>query len=424
MVERTLRFSDPWLKALKPEATPAEFRDSAQPGLVLRLEASGRRTFVCRYTHEGRRRRFTIGAYPDVKLKDAREEAQRKRGQSALGTDPQAAREAKRAADTVGEAIDAWLASAETRSWRLRTRESFMSHVKLRLRPELGSVRLQDLTRAHVLAMLDPMPGAVNRNRALTTARMLCRWLVWRGDLTTDPTAGIKRLPEEARGRTMTDDELRAFVRGFDRTRWRHYVRVLFLTGVRRDELLGARWDDIDRERGIWTIPPAAEKAGRARRGGPRKVMLSTVALRELAAQRERNMARGHGAAEWVFPTAAGNRPHRDAVKPTLNVLRGLRANGQKPSTDKRAPKREAVIPLDVDLHDARRTLADRLLNVQGVSAYVVDVGVLGHSKPALLGVYAPSAPLSETRAALEAWAVELARILGEPAPKRKDGRA
>jgi hypothetical protein len=54
------------------------------------------------------------------------------------------------------------------------------------------------------------------------------------------------------------------------------------------------------------------------------------------------------------------------------------------------------------------------MLNALSVSAYVVDVGVLGHVKPALLGVYAPSAPLKDTRAALELWSDELARVLGK----------
>lgn len=417
VAERTLRFSDPWLKALRPEAKPVEFRDEGQAGLVLRLEVSGRRTFVARYTHEGRRRRYTIGAFPSIGLRAARAEARRRLADVAQGKDPQAEREAARRAATVGEGIDAWLTAAETRSWRRRSRETFLSHVSLRLRPYLGAVKLPDLSRAHVLAMLDTVRHPATRNRCLTVTRMLCRWLVWRGDLALDPTAGIKRQPEEPRGRTLSDAEIRATVRAFDGTRWRHFLRLLFLTAVRRDELLGAKWADVDLERGIWTIPPEAEKAGRARRGGPRKVMLSTAALRALAGQRAANMAAGQGSADWIFPTSTGARPHRDAIKPTLNVLRGLRPNGLPPSKDKRAKRREAVIPLDVDLHDVRRTLADRLLNIMGVAAYTVDVGILGHSKPALLGVYAPSAPLNEARGALEAWAAELARILGETAP-------
>ena len=86
---------------------------------------------------------------------------------------------------------------------------------------------------------------------------------------------------------------------------------------------------------------------------------------------------RGLGRAPWVFPTSEGNRPHRDAVKPTLNMLRGRRPNGTT-ARHKLAKKREAVIPRDANLHDMRRTVADRMLNALSVTAYVVDVGVLG----------------------------------------------
>jgi hypothetical protein len=54
------------------------------------------------------------------------------------------------------------------------------------------------------------------------------------------------------------------------------------------------------------------------------------------------------------------------------------------------------------------------MLNDLGLSAYVVDVGVLGHTKPPLLGTYAPSVPLKELREAMQTWADDLGRILGE----------
>jgi len=218
----------------------------------------------------------------------------------------------------------------------------------------------------------------------LTVTRLLFRWAIQRGLITTDPTAGIVKLQEDPRERVLTDDELRAFVGAFDATRWGNLLRLLLLTGVRRDELLGARWADVDRDQGVWTIPPEFEKSGRRRRrGGARKVALSSAALEVLARQREENMSRSLGRAPWVFPTSEGNRSHRDAVKPTLNTLRGRRPNGTT-SRHKLAKKREAVIPRDANLHDLRRTVADRMLNALSVSAYVVDVGVLGHVKPAL----------------------------------------
>ena len=78
------------------------------------------------------------------------------------------------------------------------------------------------------------------------------------------------------------------------------------------------------------------------------------------------------------------------------------------------------MIPVDIDLHDLRRTCADRLLNRLGIPAYVVDVGVLGHSKPQLLGVYAPTAPLGDTRDALDKCGREVLRILGEQAEEKQ----
>jgi len=53
------------------------------------------------------------------------------------------------------------------------------------------------------------------------------------------------------------------------------------------------------------------------------------------------------------------------------------------------------------------------MLNDLGLSAYIVDVGVLGHAKPKMLGVYAPSVPFKELTSAMALWAADLERIEG-----------
>ena len=72
------------------------------------------------------------------------------------------------------------------------------------------------------------------------------------------------------------------------------------------------------------------------------------------------------------------------------------------------------LIPEDFRLPDVRRSVADRMVNDLGLNAYVVDVGMLGHAKPKMLGIYAPSVPLKELRTAMETGSGELARILRE----------
>jgi len=419
VADRKIKFAPAWVEALKPGPVPVEWRDTETRGLSLRVEASGKKSWWVRYSYAGRERRFRIGAFPEVKLAKARDTAEKRRGEASLGTDPQWEREKFRIGDTVEAALEAWLKSAEAKAWRPRTRPTFESHIKLRIRPMLGPLKLAEVQRAHVQGMLDTVEGASTRNRLLTVARLFLRWCVKRDLLSTDPTAGIDKLPEEPRQRVLTDDELKTVIHAFDGTRWGHFVRLLTLTGVRRDELLGLRWSDVDKHDHVWTIAPADEKSGRSRSGGARKVVLSDVAQTELTRQKAANLKRGVGSALWVFATGTGERPHRDAVKPTLNILRGRRGNGTV-SAHKLAKRRAAVIPVDIDLHDLRRTCADRLLNRLGIPAYVVDVGVLGHSKPQLLGVYAPTAPLGDTRDALDKWGREVLRILGEQAEEKQ----
>src|SRR5438445_9798157 len=108
-----LQLTPGWLDAVKPGPTPVEYRDLAQRGLVLRVEVSGRKTWVARYTFAGRERRYTIGTYPEVPLKAARKEAQRKRGAASLGTDPQLQRERLRIGGHVLAAVEAWLADGK-----------------------------------------------------------------------------------------------------------------------------------------------------------------------------------------------------------------------------------------------------------------------------------------------------------------------
>jgi len=413
---RRLELSDPWLKVLRPEARPVEYRDTRQRGLVLRVEPSGRRTWVARYSFDGRDRRYRIGAYPEITLAKARKRAHGLVAQAEGGKDPQAERERLRAGETVNAAVASWLADEKLGpggKWKGGTEggtaRSFMPHVRA-LERDLGATRLPELSSRAVERFVSAPAAAATRNRRLTALRLFLKWALRKELLEADPSAKLAKEDETERTRTLSNDELGALLRGFDATRYGRAVRLLALTGLRRDEVLGAKWDWLDAEAGILTIPPEAEKTG-ADRGEPRRVALSAPAVVLLAEQRKAQLAEG-SRSEWIFATRSGDRPHGDALKPTLNVLRGRRANGLPASKDKRAPKREAVIPEDVTIHDVRRTVADALLNRLKVAPWIVDHVVLGHVRPKLLRTYMPTLPVEEGRAALEAWGSKLTAIL------------
>src|SRR5688500_1388337 len=89
MPGRKLTMTPAWVTGVKAAPTPVEYRDLEQPGLVLRIETSGHKTWVARYTFNGRDRRFTLGPFPAVTLKAARKAARRIIGRASNGTDPQ-----------------------------------------------------------------------------------------------------------------------------------------------------------------------------------------------------------------------------------------------------------------------------------------------------------------------------------------------
>lgn len=210
----------------------------------------------------------------------------------------------------------------------------------------------------------------------------------------------------------LSDDEIRILIRKFDETRYGRALRLLFLTGLRRDEVLGMKWSWLDLDKGLLTIPPEADKVGRIR-DEPRRAGLCPMAVTLLTEQRAALFAEGVSS-EFVFATSTGGRPW-DSPKPILYDLRGRRPSGKPGSQHKLAKKRVAVLSDDVTIHDIRRTVADSLFNRIGAQPWVVDHVVLGHARPKLLRTYMPTLPLKEAREALQKWGEELAGILAKP---------
>jgi integrase len=406
-------------------ADNVEWIDTEQRGLVLRVRR-GRLVWFVRYVFEGQARRYRLGEHPSLGLAAARRLASVVRGRAAAGDDPQRERRTnreearqRRLGETVHTAVASWLGDTKRgpiARWKGGASggaaRSFLPHVR-RLDRELGRKLVTDIKARDVEAFVAVPEAAATRNRALTVVRTFFAWARRGGLAEGDPTDGLTKEREAVRTRVLTEDEIRILIAGFDATRYARPVRLLFLTGLRRDEVLGMQWSWVDMERGVMTLPPEAEKTGRTR-AELRRVALSRHAVDLLAAQRSNLFADGIRS-EFVFATTTGERPHSDSLKPVLYRLRGRRSNGLPQSRDKRAKQRTAVLPDDVTIHDIRRTVADALLNRIGTPPWIVDHVILGHARPKLLRTYMPTLPLAEAREALQRWGEEVSRVLGLP---------
>jgi len=415
-----VRMSPAWLAGLDAGEN-AEWIDSEQRGLVLRVRRR-RMVWFVRYLYEGSARRYRIGAASEIGLSAARKLASSIRGRADGGQDPQQEKRGKREAarrrrmgETVHSALASWLKDKHNgplAHWKGGleggSARAVMHHTK-RLDKTLGKKLLSEITTKDLERFIGEAVAPATKNRCLGALRIFLGWAVRVGLIEKLPTVGIQRVHETPRTRVLSDDEIRILIREFDETRYGRALRLLFLTGLRRDEVLGMKWSWLDLDKGVLTIPPENDKVGRIR-DEPRRAGLCPMAVTLLTEQRAALFAEGVSS-EFVFATSTGGRPW-DSLKPILYDLRGRRPSGKPGSQHRLAKKRVAVLPDDVTIHDIRRTVADSLFNRIGAQPWVVDHVVLGHARPKLLRTYMPTLPLKEAREMLQKWGEEIEKIL------------
>ncbi len=374
-----------------------EVPDGLLRGLYLVCQPSGARSWAVRYRNAaGTPRKHTLGTYPAIDLRSARELAQQALIEVAKGSDPAADRKAARTGakvptdrDIVEKVADQFIeryAKANTKSW---------AETKRILDKEVVAVwrgrHLAAIGRADVHDLLD---GVVDRgspvmaNRVLAALRKMCSWAVDRGIITTSPCAGIKApTAERSRDRVLTDDELRGVWTACDAIGWPFgaLVKILLLTGQRRDEVGKMRWSEIDLDGKLWVLPKERSKNAQAH-----TVPLSEPVLAILA-----GLPR-IGASDFVF-TVTG----RTAVS---------RFSGAKERIDALlAAAHGEPVPAWV-FHDLRRTAATGMARL-GTALPVVE-RVLNHVFGGIVGVYQKHGFADEKRHALTAWAAFVERLV------------
>jgi integrase len=217
------------------------------------------------------------------------------------------------------------------------------------------------------------------------------KWLVARDALAFSPVTGVERLhKEEARTRILSDDELRAVWLACEHEgALGQAIRMLILTGARRDECGQMSFQELDKDRQLWILP-----AGRTKNAREHAVPLSSQAWALIEARPR------FAGCPFVFSTN-GRRPVNNwgDVKRRISARAGIAAESWR-------------------LHDLRRTAASGMQKL-GVQVPVIE-RALNHVSGTfrgIIGVYQQHDYADEVRIALQKWADRVEEIVGgEPA--------
>ena len=341
--------------ALSVNGKDAIFWDRDLPGFGVRVYPSGKKVFVVQTRAFGRSKRVTLGEHgaPNFSVADARKKAAEviariKTGQPPVPPEP--------APDpTVSD-----LAERYQREYvAMRCKPLTISHYRIMLRkhivPALGERLVADVEYKDILAFhnsLHHMPTVANRAADILVKMFnLSDAWGWRPS-GTNPARGVPRFRVEKHERFLTREELfrlgqalrAAPAERLASTHAAAAIRLLVLTGCRRNEILGLRWDDLNFDTSQMRLPDT--------KTGTRMAPLTPAVARVLSGlSRTPNNP-------WVFP----------------GRKKGTRRVNLNDSWDR--VRRHAELD-DVRLHDLRHTFASRALALGEGLPMIGDL--LGH---------------------------------------------
>lgn len=402
------RLQDQTIRSAKaPRTGKTEIKDAIVPGLMLRVTSHGAKSFCLVFKvpgeggttktgkpRKGKPHRMTLGTYPLMSLTDARVRARELLEQIDQGIDPRPKRleEVRTANANTLEAVMKRFITQECTG--LASKGRVERTLALHVLPTLGHMPIAEIERADIHDLIDalvaedrkpkPLPGAARE--VIKHVHRLFDFAYDRGLISANPAHKFKRKDIKSNGdngRVLNDEELKAIWHAAVRIGYPHgdWIRLLMLTGSRRNEWAEAVRSEIDFETRTHTV---SERRHKKRRN-------HTVPLADAA---------------WEIVDAIPIWNEGDFLLSTTGGKVAINsASDAKKKIDKLAP-----IQVPWKFHDLRRTVETRMAAL-GIKPDHFGA-VMGHVKKGMERVYNLHDYEAEKRAALDLYAKHLMEVV------------
>lgn len=384
------------------KAAPADkpYKLSDEKGLFLLINPNDSRYWKLKYRFAGKEKKLSLGVYPEVSLKLARQKRDEARRLLDAGTDPSEVRRTEKiarkvAADSSFEGVGREWYEKQKGEWVETYAAKVLTSLEQDLFPSLGRRPVGEISAAEMLATLKKVEarGALETlKRVRQRASDIFLYAIATGRAENNPVTGLHKALKTAsvtHRPALRSTDLHEFFIRLDAVRVtamvKHAITLLALTFLRPGELRGARWEEIDLDAGVWVVPAERDRA----RGlvGMKMKEDHTVSLSTQAVAVLREMHNITGFRDLVFPNR--NDPKRPMSNGTINSA--LRAMGYAG---------------DEVTGAGFRTTATGALLEMGWRPEVIDRQLAHRERKEVFGAYSHQAEyLAERRKMMQQWA-------------------
>lgn len=369
----------------EPKKRETKRRGSGEGSIYQRPDGRWTAQVSLGFNGDGKRIRKTVYGWTKKEVQD---ELAKLQGQKVDGTLTAPGK------TTLAVFLTRWLEDSARPQIRPVTHACYDGIIRKHISPQIGGVRLDKLTPAHVQGLY----ATLERNGASPYIRRLCHAVLRRAlkqavkwGMVPRNVCDAVEPPRVKRSEVhpLTAEQTATLLKAAAGDRQQALYVVAVTTGMRMGEIFGLQWADVDLEAGaIFVRHALQELKGKLTLGEPktakskRRVELPKLAVDALHEHRKRQLAAGHLASGYVFTNTEGNplrrsHFHRGDFKPLLKA---------------------AKLP-EIRFHDLRHTAATLLL-LEGVNAKIVSER-LGHSQIGItLDTYSHVLPTMQKEAA------------------------
>jgi len=390
--------TDTTIRNIKPSLKPLRLFDGG--GLYLEVAPSGGKWWRFKYRFGGKEKRFSLGVYPDVSLKEAREKKDEARKLLAKGIDPGEERKAVKAADSGAgcfEAIAREWHNKFSPSWSDTHRVKLLRRLELYIFPWLGSRNVSEITAPEVLTVIRRVESnghIETAHRALQVCNQVLRYAVQTGraerNCASDLIGAIAPSSNKRMASITDPKEVGHLIRAIHNypgayiTRCALQLAPLFF--LRPGELRKAEWSEFNLPKAEWRISIERMKRLQKEKDARQGEVAHIVPLSRQAVTILHDLYQLTGNGKYLFPgLRSKDRPISDAT--LTNALRRMGYTGE-----------------EMTVHGFRH-MASTLLHEHGFPSHLIEKQLSHADRNRVRAVYNQADYLTERIKMMQWWA-------------------